>query len=88
MYIDGKVTVGGKVTSGGTVTGAVSKAENVNVSELHFSNRYEFPNIGESGMLYIASDENAVYRFDEKQNVYALVGVGFDTIECRLKEEE
>lgn len=77
----------GKVMSGGTIAGAVSTAEKVNVSELHFSNRYEFPNVGESGVLYIANDENAAYRFDEKQNVYALIGVGFDAIECRLREE-
>ena len=58
----------------GTVNGAVSKAQSVIVKELTFNNRVEFPSIGKKDMLYIATDEKALYIFDEAQNVYHCVG--------------
>ena len=58
----------------GTVNGAVSKAQSVIVKELTFNNRVEVPSTGKKDMLYIATDEKALYIFDEAQNVYHCVG--------------
>lgn len=57
--------------------------------ELFFSNYLEFPNIGEPDKLYIAVDENAIYRFDEKQNIYRKIEneVSITSIQSKLKEE-
>ena len=44
--------------------------ETTNVTNLIFSTKLEFPDIGNSENLYIATDENAIYRFDSSQNDY------------------
>ena len=44
--------------------------ETTNVTNLIFSTKLEFPDIGNSENLYIATDENAIYRFDLGQNDY------------------
>ena len=44
--------------------------ETTNVTNLIFSTKLEFPDIGSSENLYIATDENAIYRFDLGQNGY------------------
>ena len=42
-------------------------------SSLEFSTHFNFPNIGEPDKLYIATDENAIYRFDESTLTYVYV---------------
>lgn len=83
------MTIKGAVTIGRTITGSVEKAEKVNVTELCFSNRFEFPNVGEPDKLYIATDENAIYRFDGEQNVYRITenALIVNSIQSKLKEE-
>ena len=44
--------------------------ETTNVTNLIFSTKLEFPDTGNSENLYIATDENAIYRFDVGQNDY------------------
>lgn len=54
-----------------------------------FKNRYEFPNIGQKDVIYVAKDENAMYRFDTTQNIYVLIGTDYhevESIQCKLKE--
>ena len=48
---------------------------------LQFLTHFDFPNIGESNKLYIATDENKIYRFDSDTNTYiCIVGNSFDEI--------
>lgn len=41
---------------------------------LVFSSRFEFPNTGNNKFLYIATDENKVYRYDSVNSVYKIIG--------------
>lgn len=65
----------------GTVSGAVSKAKSVIVKELTFNNRFEFPSIGKKDMLYIATDENKLYFFNEDSLTYYCIGSDYNEIE-------
>lgn len=71
--ISGTVTAGisdsGSVSAGGTISGKVRVAGS-GPAELIFSDRSAFPIAGREDRLYIASDENAVYRFDATKNAY------------------
>lgn len=51
-------------------------------SSLQFLTHFDFPNIGDTNKLYIATDENKIYRFDDKTLTYkCVVGNTFDEIE-------
>lgn len=78
-------TISGKVYGGGTVSGKVKVPEQVVAAELVFANRFEFPNVGRKDRLYIATDENAAYRFDVSQNVYVRLNE-YDSIQSKLME--
>jgi len=44
-----------------------------------FNTHNEFPNIGDSSKLYVATDENKIYRWDSDTNIYVSVsGAGSD----------
>ena len=83
MLISGIISAGakilGNVSGSGTIGGQIGKAQGVR--ELVFKNRFEFPNIGKTDMLYIALDEKAVYIFDGEQNVYHCIGRDYREIE-------
>ncbi|MGN0613674.1 MAG: hypothetical protein ACI4JB_07200 [Porcipelethomonas sp.] len=79
-------TISGKIIAGGGISGTVKTAEQVAVTELIFSSRFGFPNIGRADRLYIATDENAAYTFDASRNIYVRLN-DFDTIQSRLREE-
>lgn len=32
------------------------------LTQIKFSTRFEFPNVGDSSMLYVATNENKIYR--------------------------
>ena len=65
----------------GTVSGVVSKAKSVIVKELTFNSRFEFPSIGKKDMLYIATDENKLYFFNEDSLTYYCIGSDYNEIE-------
>ena len=79
IYASAKIS--GNVSGSGSVSGQIGKAQNVYVKELEFKNRFEFPSIGRSDMLYIALDEHAAYIFDGEQNVYICIGRDYREIE-------
>ena len=83
--IKGRISAGiritGSINGGGAVKGLLDKAQSVYVRELEFKNRFEFPSIGRSDMLYIALDEHAAYIFDDEQNVYHCIGRDYREIE-------
>ena len=92
VLISGIISAGAKisgaVSGSGTIGGQIGKAQGVR--ELVFKNRFEFPNIGKTDMLYIALDEKAVYIFDGEKNIYICVGRDYreiDAIQCGFKEE-
>lgn len=43
-------------------------------------NKYEFPSIGAQDVLYIATDENKVYRWDDTELKYFVVGTNYEDI--------
>lgn len=49
-------------------------------NEISFKNYKEFPNVGNAEKLYIATDENAIYRWDGEENVYICIGRDWENI--------
>ena len=49
--------------------------------ELEFATRFNFPNIGVVGNLYIATDENATYYWDDANAIYKCIGRDYNEIE-------
>lgn len=47
--------------------------------ELVFNNHYEFPSVGDSNMLYIATDENVIYYWN-KTNYVAIANTELPNI--------
>ena len=87
--IDPQGAVAGELSEKSNVDGEVSKPTTVYVRELRFGTHYGFPAIGNPDYLYIATDENAQYRFDEETNTYKCVGRDYreiEAIQCQLKE--
>lgn len=70
----------GNVTARGSLGGNVKAAQRVYVRELVFDNRFEFPSVGEADKLYIAKDENSIYRWDEDEMVYTALGLQAEDI--------
>lgn len=74
----------------GFVDTGVVAAGSGGTTALVFKNRFEFPNIGSESVLYIAKDENAIYRFSATDNTYIFVGTDYhevESIQCKLREE-
>ena len=65
----------GSVVPRGSVGGNIRAAQKVYVRELVFDHRFEFPSVGEADKLYIAKDENAIYRFDEDEMGYVALSI-------------
>ena len=65
----------------GNVKGDIHVPDRVYVRELSFSTYLEFPSVGDPLMLYIATDENAMYRFDEDEMSYIPLGLQTDDID-------
>lgn len=93
--LKGKISAGARITGNingaGSVSGQIGKAQSVYVRELEFANRFEFPSIGKSDMIYVATDEHAAYIFDGEQNVYICIGRDYreiGAIQCGLREEK
>ena len=82
--------INGSIHNKDNLKGNVSKAETLYIKELYFENRFNFPNIGKPNIIYIATNEKAVYYFDTTQNVYYCIGRDYNeitAIQCGLKEE-
>lgn len=55
------------------------------LEQILFSTKLEFPNTGDSSLLYVATDENKIYRWDNNSMVYKVVGSDYNeikTINC------
>lgn len=46
-----------------------------------FANHYEFPNVGNNDTLYIATDENTIYYWDSKSQIYVKIFVSSGSYE-------
>ena len=75
------ITVKGSVKANGQILGGVQKTASTIVKELTFNNRFEFPSIGRSDLMYVATDENRTYRFDEDSLTYYCIGSDYNEIE-------
>ena len=56
-----------------------------NLGSTEFKSRFDFPNIGNSNTLYVALNENKIYRFDVNHSSYVVVGSDWndiDLIDC------
>lgn len=62
----------GGVSTRGNVTGGISRAETVIIKEVEFHNRFEFPQRGYTGYLYVAIDEEKIYRWDNEKGYILL----------------
>lgn len=69
-------TVSGNILAKGSISGSVEKATSTIIKEVEFCNRSEFPTKGYHKYLYIALDENAIYRYDNEQGYVVLSGSG------------
>lgn len=45
-----------------------------------YATHYEFPNIGKQNTIYIATEENKTYRWDESERKYYCIGANYDDI--------
>ena len=76
---------GGRVC--GNIQGVVGRPSTVYERELRFKTYKEFPAVGEADKLYVATDEDAVYRFDAELNDYTIIGsnpANIKEIYCKL----
>lgn len=64
--------VSGGVKTSGRLNGSVEKATSVIVKEVEFHNRFEFPQRGYTGYLYVATDEEKIYRWDNEKGYILL----------------
>ena len=82
--LNGKIAVsgnlGGDIGAKGRMSGRLGAAQKVYVKELVFGNRFEFPSVGEADKLYIAKDENAIYRWDDDDMGYTILGLQAEDI--------
>lgn len=90
MIFTDKKNISGTAQSVSVVGGNIEKPETVYVRELCFKEYREFPAVGKDGFLYVATDENAVYRFDVDSLTYVCVGREnkLNTIQCVIKKED
>lgn len=58
------------ISGRGHVSGNVGRAQTVYARELEFDTRLDFPNIGDGKTLYIAIDENRLYRWSSEELAY------------------
>lgn len=82
--------ISGNIRETAGISGQIARPKTVCVKELYFANHYEFPAIGDGDKLYIATDENAQYRYDELDHAYHCVGrdpEDIEAIQIRLKED-
>lgn len=74
-------TISPSINSKGNIRADLRNPDKVYVKELFFSNRFEFPAVGEGDKLYIARDEHMSYYFDEDSMTYVAVGLQLEDIE-------
>lgn len=74
-------TVSGNILAKGSISGSVQRSTSTIIKEVEFCNRSEFPIKGYHKYLYIALDENAIYRYDNEKGYVILSGSG-----CQLDD--
>lgn len=50
------------------------------LEQIKFHTKFEFPNTGSSDLLYVATDENKIYRWDSTDLIYRVVGSDYNDI--------
>lgn len=60
----------GKVPGQKQISGKLSNAVVDNSKILEYDTHYDFPTVGKSRTIYIAKQENALYRWDDTELLY------------------
>lgn len=69
----------GKVPGRKQLNGKLSNAIVDNSKILVFDTHYDFPSIGKENVIYVAKEENALYRWDDDKLLYfSCTGVKFN----------
>lgn len=91
IHINGSVNQNnsllGDINNHHCLSGNLGKVVISKDKELIFKNYQQFPAIGTADLLYIATDDNSIYRFDEDTLTYMCVGRDYkeiDTIQSIL----
>lgn len=77
------ITINGKINSNKELNGELNTGI-LNVSKkniFQFDSKYNFPTIGDTNSLYISTDENAAYRWNEDDLHYYCVGRDYKEIQ-------
>ena len=77
----------GDIDKSNCLSGESGKVRIPKDKELVFKNYQQFPVIGAADLLYIATDDNSIYRFNEDTLTYVCVGRDYkeiDTIQSVL----
>ena len=78
----------GKVPGQKQIIGKLSNAIVDNSKILEYETHYEFPNVGKSHTIYIAKQENALYRWDDEALLYFSCSGSIDESEIEKKVEQ
>lgn len=71
----------GKISGENTLSAKLSTQIKDVTEIMQYGSIYEFPNRGVVSTLYITSDENAAYRWDETGSKYFCIGRDYKEIE-------
>ncbi len=77
----------GEIDKSNCLSGESGKVIIPKDKELVFKNYQQFPTIGAADLLYISTDDNSIYRFNEDTLTYVCVGRDYkeiDTIQSVL----
>lgn len=55
-------------------------AAGMNTPVLRVANKYDLPTVGDENKIYVAVDENAIYRWDDKALLYYCIGRDYNDI--------
>ena len=78
----------GKVPGRKQISGKLSNAIVDNSKILVFDTHYDFPSVGKTQAIYVAKEENALYRWDDDELLYlSCTGVKFgDEFDAKVDE--
>lgn len=82
--VNGSSSISGSIRQIASVGGRVSVSSKSG-KEIRFMNRSEFPEIGSSSILYVAVDQDRIYRYDTTEHEYSTLSGNIDDL---INDEE
>lgn len=65
-----------------TIDDILGGDDNYYAQMITYNSVYEFPNIGQSLVIYVDSDANRIYRWDNDDKKYYCIGSDWTQINC------